>query len=122
MFEYFVHTYGAQIMGAILCAIFGCLGYAIKRLAVRHLDDETKRNVACIAVQFVEQAWSTLHGAEKLQKALETAEILLKKKGVGFDAEEMKVLIEAAVAEFNEAFHKPLEDATANAVRRVGFE
>ena len=37
-----------------------------------------------------------------------------------FDAEEMQILIEAAVAEFNEAFKKPLTaESTADAVRRV---
>ena len=52
--------------------------------------------------------------------ALETAAALLKKKGITFDAEEMKVLIEAAVSEFNDAFHKPLLDApTADATRRI---
>ncbi|MCI7809715.1 phage holin family protein, partial [bacterium] len=72
------------------------------------------------AAQFVEQVWYTLHGPEKLAKALETAEVLLKKKGIDFDSDEMKILIEAAVSEFNEAFKKPiLEKATADAVRRV---
>ena len=56
----------------------------------------------------------------QLSKALEVAEALLKKKGIDFDAEEMQILIEAAVAEFNEAFKKPLtEESTADAVRRV---
>lgn len=120
MFEYFIYTYGVQIMGAILCAIFGCLGYAMKRLATRSLTDDTKRAVARVAVQFVEQVWTTLHGADKLAKALETAEALLKKKGIDFDSEEMQILIEAAVAEFNEVFKKPLNEmATADAVRRV---
>ena len=41
---------------------------------------------------------------DKLNKALEAAETLLKKKGVPFDADEMMVLIEAAVWEFNKAF------------------
>ena len=73
-----------------------------------------------MAVQFVEQVWTTLHGADKLAKALETAATLLKKKGIDFDAEEMQVLIEAAVAEFNEAFKKPLlADSSADAVRRI---
>ena len=31
MFEYFIYHYGTQIIAAILCAIFGCLGYAIKQ-------------------------------------------------------------------------------------------
>ena len=81
MFEYFIYHYGTQIIAAILCAIFGCLGYAIKQLAVKYINDDTKRAIARVAVQFVEQVWNTLHGADKLAKALETAEALLKKKG-----------------------------------------
>lgn len=120
MFEYFVYCYGTQILTAILCAIFGCLGYALKRLATKYVNDDTKRTVAKVVVQFVEQVWTTLHGADKLAKALETAEALLKKKGIDFDAEEMQVLIEAAVAEFNEAFKKPmLAESSADAVRRI---
>ena len=120
MFEYFVYCYGTQILTAILCAIFGCLGYALKRLATKYVNDDTKRTVAKVAVQFVEQVWTSLHGADKLAKALETAAALLKKKGIDFDAEEMQVLIEAAVAEFNEAFKKPLlADSSADAVRRI---
>ena len=90
-----------------LCAIFGCLGYAIKRLATRYVNDDTKRTIAKVAVQCVEQVWTSLHGADKLAKALETAATLLKKKGIDYDAEEMQVLIEAAVAEFNEEFKQP---------------
>ena len=120
MFEYFVYCYGTQILTAILCAIFGCLGYAIKRLATKYINDDTKRTIAKVAVQFVEQVWTSLRGADKLAKALETAATLLKKKGIDYDAEEMQVLIEAAVAEFNEAFKKPLlEESSADAVRRI---
>ena len=109
---------------ALSCAqSSACLGYAMKQLAARSLTDESKRAVACVAVQAVEQVWNTLHGADKLAKALETAEALLKKKGIDFDAEEMQILIEAAVAEFNEAFKKPLTaESTADAVRRVEME
>ena len=120
MFDYFVYTYGPTLAITILCAIFGTLGHVAKRIYVNHINDETKRSIAAVAAQFVEQAWKTLHGADKLQKALETAAALLKKKGITFDAEEMKVLIEAAVSEFNDAFHKPLLDATtADATRRI---
>ena len=117
MFEYFIYCYGTQILTAILCAIFGCLGYALKRIYQNYADTDTKRTIAKTAAAFVEQVWTTLHGADKLAKALETAEKLLKKKGIDFDAEEMEVLIEAAVAEFNEAFRKPLEDVNADAYR-----
>ena len=125
MFDYFIYTYGPSLAMAVLCAIFGCLGYAIKRIANKYINDDTKRSVAKVAAQFVEQVWYTLHGADKLTKALQTAESLLRKKGIDFDAEEMQVLIEAAVAEFNDAFRKPLADAstadasTADAIRRI---
>ena len=120
MFEYFVYCYGTQILTAILCAIFGCLGYALKRLATKYVNDDTKRTVAKVAVQFVEQVWTSLHGADKLAKAMETAEAIMKKKGIDFDAEEMQVLIEAAVAEFNEVFKKPMmAESSADAVRRI---
>ncbi len=120
MFDYFVQCYGTQILTAILCAIFGCLGYAIKRLATKYVNDDTKRTIAKVAVQFVEQVWTSLHGADKLAKALETAATLLKKKGIDYDAEEMQVLIEAAVAEFNDAFKQPLlAESSADAVRRI---
>ena len=120
MFDYFVYTYGPTLAITILCAIFGTLGHVAKKIYVNHVNDDTKRSVARVVVQFVEQAWQALHGEEKLNKALETAEVLLKKKGIDFDAEEMKVLIEAAVSEFNDAFHRPIEDsATAEAVRRA---
>lgn len=105
MLEYFINTYGNQIMLAILCAVFGLLGMVAKNLAARFLDNETKRTIAKMAAQFVEQAWKDLHGADKLHKALEAAETLLAKQGIKFDADEMKILIEAAVGEFNEAFN-----------------
>ena len=122
MLDYFIYTYGPTLVLSILCAIFGTLGHAAKRIYVDHVNDNTKRSIAYEVVQFVEQVWKTLHGADKLNKALEAAEALLKKKGIAFDAEEMKVLIEAAVAEFNDTFHKPLTDeSTADAIRRVGY-
>ena len=124
--EYFMFCYGTEIIGFILAAVFGCLGYAAKKIYKSYidkqsdrLDTETKIDIAYTVVRFVEQVWNTLHGKEKLAKALETAEIMLRKKSIPFDAEEMMVLIEAAVAEFNEAFKAPLLDAaTADVTRR----
>lgn len=119
MFEYFIYCYGNQILTAILCAIAGCIGYAANKIYKDHINDDTKRAIAKVVVQFVEQVWKELHGADKLAKALETAQELLAKKGIDFDAEEMEVLIEAAVAEFNEAFKKPLlaEDTSGGTYR-----
>ena len=114
--EYFFFCYGTELIGAILAAVFGMLGYAAKQIYKGYidkqndkLDTEAKVSIARIVVQFVEQAWKVLHGPEKLEKAMEAAEVLLRKKGIPFDSEEMMVLIEAAVSEFNEAFKAPLK-------------
>ena len=115
IFEYFIANYGMEFIGLILSAIVGTLGYACKKIYQEHINDETKRHIASAAVEFVEQAWKILHGPEKLAKALETARILLEKKGIDFDAEEMTILIEAILAEFNGAFRKPIKDASTAA-------
>ena len=116
-------TYGNPLAALILSIVFGALGMIAKKLFAKHIDTPIKEAVARSAVAFVEQVWKDIHGKEKLKKALETAETLLKKKGLAFDAEEMEILIEAAVAEFNDAFAKPLLQAdTAEAVRRVEQE
>ena len=104
MIEYIIWNYGSQIMLAVLCAVFGTLGFVIKKAYTKHANDATKQAVARTVVAFVEQVWVSLHGKDKLNKALEAAETLLKKKGIPFDADEMMLLIEAAVWEFNKAF------------------
>lgn len=97
-----INACAADIARIILLAIAGLLG----TVAAKLLNTEIKRRVAKIAAQFVEQAWKDLHGDDKLLKALEAAETLLRKRGIKFDAAEMKILIEAAVGEFNEVFAK----------------
>jgi uncharacterized membrane protein len=117
MIEYILSVYGNEIIGGLLVAIFGTLGWFFGRVWREHINDDTKRAIAKSVVLFVEQVWISLHGKEKLKKALEVAEIFLKKKGIKFDAGEMTVLIEAAVAEFNEAFKKPIDSENAAATR-----
>lgn len=119
MFEYFVYNYGMELIGLLLAAILGCLGKVIGNIYRDHVNDDAKRAIARACAAFVEQAWKTLHGADKLQKALETAQELMSKKGIDFDADEMMVYIEAAVAEFNEAFKKPVDSINAAASYRV---
>lgn len=109
MLEFFVTNYGTQLIGMILLAVFGCLAYAAKQIVRTYLNDETKLGIARTVVRFVEQVWVDLHGQDKLKKALETAEGMLRKKNIPFDADEMMILIEAAVQEMNEVFQKTTE-------------
>ena len=123
MFNYFVTNYGTQLIGLILCAVFGCIAYAAKQIVRTYLNDETKLGIARTVVRFVEQVWTEIHGQDKLQKALETAEEMLRKKNIPFDADEMMVLVEAAVQEMNEIIKQPIEaPETASAVRRSPYQ
>ena len=102
-----INMYGAEIIGTLLVALAGIFGMVMKRIAEKVLDTPVKMQLAKIAVQFTEQTYKELHGKEKLSAALIAFEGLLAEKKIYASADEMHVLIEAAVAEFNEVFKKP---------------
>lgn len=106
MFDYIMWTYGGEVIAVIVTSIFGILGVIVKQMVKKYLDDETKRKIAKAVVQFVEQCYKQLHGEEKLNAALTRMSDLLAEKGIEVSVLEMETLIEAAVAEFNEAFKK----------------
>lgn len=106
MLDYLLFSYGGEIAVLAVTVVFGCLGWSAKQIYKKFVTDKQKEAIAKTAAACVEQVWKTIHGRDKLEKALEYAETLLAKKGIKFDAEEMKILIEAAVAEFNKAFEK----------------
>ena len=106
MFSEFVNTYGMQILYTILTAIAGWLGIVIKNLVQKYINDKTKKDVAKSAVKFVEQVYKDLHGDAKLNEALTAASAMLAEKGITITDLELRVLIEAALAEFNGAFEK----------------
>ena len=109
MLNDFLMMYGSELIGLVLAAIAGTVALLAGNIWNKHLTDETKRAVAWTVVKAVEQIWKDLKGKDKLMKALEAAEVLLRKKGIQFDAEEMMILIEAAVAEMNDVFHQQIE-------------
>lgn len=111
----FISQYGTTILYAILTAIAGYLGVVIKRLYEKYINDKTKQAVAKTVVQAIEQIYKDLHGEEKLNKALESMSEMLAEKGITITELEMRMLIEAAVAEFNEAFHKNGETRSVTA-------
>ena len=106
MFAEFINDYGGTILYATMTAIGGYLGLVVKNLCTRFINDKTKQAVAKTVVQGVEQIYKDLHGDEKLNKALEAASEMLAEKGITASELELRMLIEAAVAEFNDAFNK----------------
>lgn len=106
MFAEFINSYGTQILYAIITAIAGYVGIVVKNLVAKYINDKTKKAVAKSAVQFVEQVYKDLHGKEKLAEALVATSEMLAEKGITITDLELRVLVEAAVAEFNKAFEK----------------
>ncbi len=106
MFAEFINTYGLEILYALITAIAGYLGIVAKKLYTKYIDDKTKASVCRTVVLGIEQVYKDFHGEEKLNLALEAASDMLAAKGIQATTFELTMLIEAAVAEFNNAFTK----------------
>lgn len=104
MFAQFISDYGTTILYAIVTAIGGWLALWAKSLYTKYINDKTKKDVAKTVVQAVEQIYKNLHGEEKLNKALEGASQMLAEKGISISDLELRMLLEAAVGEFNSVF------------------
>lgn len=105
MFVEFINDYGTAILYTIVTAVFGYLGLVVKNLVAKYLDDKTKRDVAKTVVKAVEQIYKDLNGEEKLDRALAAAAEMLASKGITVTDLELRMLVEAAVGEFNGVFH-----------------
>jgi tyrosyl-tRNA synthetase len=106
MFAQFISEYGTQILYVIFTAVAGYIGVVVKNIYQKYVNDQTKKDVVKTVVRGVEQIYKDLHGEEKLNKALEAASSMLQEKGISITDLELKMLIEAAVAEFNDVFNK----------------
>lgn len=114
MFAEFMEQYGLSLIGAILTAVIGFIGIAVKRMAQRWLDTKEKRLVAEQVVRFAEQVYKTLGGQEKLKIALEAAADMLAERGISYNEMEMRVMIESVLAKLNGVFwlDRPYDDIT----------
>ena len=99
-------NYGWEIIGAIVSAVFGYVAIALKKLADKHLNDNTKKAVAKTVVQAVEQIYKDCNGKEKLNIGIGYMTELLNEKGIKTSDTEIRLLLEDAVGEFNEVFKK----------------
>ncbi|MDK2794413.1 MAG: hypothetical protein PWP75_1042 [Caldanaerobacter sp.] len=73
---------------------------------MRKIQEElnTKQELAILAVRFVEQVYTDLHGEEKYSKAAEWLVAQAAKVGLKLTADEVKGLIEAALRELKDSF------------------
>lgn len=108
----FISTYGMTILYSIFTAIAGYLGIIAKNLYKQYINDKTKEDVAKTCVKAVEQMYKDLHGEEKLQEALKGASAMLASKNITVSDIELRMLIEAAVGEFNDVFNSEEKQST----------
>lgn len=99
-----INAYGVKIIGAILTAVASVVALAAKNLATKYINTKVKQDVARIVVQGVEQLYQHLGGPEKLGIALDTAAEMLTAQGIKVTDLELRMLLEAAVGEFNNVF------------------
>lgn len=112
MFVEFINAYGLQIMYAIITAIAGYIGIALKNLYKKYVNTKVKRDVVETAIRGVEQIYKDIHGEEKLQNAMIAASEMLAEEGITVTDLELRMLIEAAVKKMNEEFQKGKTDLT----------
>lgn len=121
----FISVYGSTILSVILTAIAGYLGILLKRLYQKNIldsDDSTKENIVKTCVKAVEQMYKDLHGAEKLQKALEAVSEMLAAKNITITDTELRMLIESAVGEFNDVFNTKEYEITEDVLKECIIE
>lgn len=115
----FLNEYGilAGIIGTTVTAVGGALAMLFKWLYKNTIGDKIKldtvEKIARVVVKFVEQVYKDIHGEEKLEKALEAFAEMLNNKGITISELEMRVYLESALAEFNEAFNKEINKETS---------
>ena len=100
-----INTYGMEIIGAIITALAGVMGLAARNLATKYINTKIKKHIAQTVVQGVEQLYQHLNGEKKLAIALDTAAEMLAGQGINVTDLELRMLLEAAVGEFNNVFN-----------------
>ena len=104
-----IDSYIMQIVKLIIFAIVALFAGEAKKLWSRYVNSDIKRNVVRIVVRAVEQIYTELHGNDKLHMAMQRASSILLEYGIQISDYELISLIEAAVNEFNNTFHKDEE-------------
>ena len=107
-----MNDYLVQIMTVLLLALFAFLGTQAKNLYKKYVNTAVKQSVCRTAVRFVEQVYKDLHGPEKLKAAMAKASEILAGYGIEISDAELVAMLEAAVNEFNNSFHKKTLEAS----------
>ena len=101
-----ISGYIMEIVKLVIFALVALMAGEAKKLWNRYVNSDIKRNVARVVVRAVEQIYTELHGDDKLHMAMQRASAILLEYGIEASDYELVSLIEAAVNEFNDTFHK----------------
>ena len=93
------------ILATALTTILSYIGLRLKAVYEKHIDTREKEAVVKNTVQYVEQVFGALKGAEKLEKAKATALDWLNEKGITISDAELTILIESAVKALKGGFY-----------------
>ena len=100
-----ISNYLLPVIAAAVTGLAGFIGMQLKKIYQKHVDDKTKEAVVRTCVKAVEQLYHDLGGPEKLEKAKDGIQEMLKEKGIAISELEMDLLIESVVSEFNYGFN-----------------
>lgn len=93
-----------KCLAIILPAVCTWVAWKIKKVVTTRVQTQEAQDVVKTVVCAVEQMYKDLHGEEKLRKAINLSAEFLLDHGINVTAEEIRVLIESSVAEFNDVF------------------
>lgn len=106
IFKDVLESVGKELIMTLVLVVVALLANAVKGLLKKYVNDQTKSDVVKTCVKAVEQMYQNLHGEEKLDKCIASVSDILAEKGISVSENEMELLIESAVAEFNNVFNK----------------
>ena len=92
-----LQNYLLEILVTVITAVTSFIGLRIKDAYTKFIDTQTKKEIVKDTVNYVEQVYKDIHGAEKLEKAKEKALEWLNEKGIKISETELEILIESAV-------------------------
>lgn len=122
LFMDFINQYGVAILYALLTALAGLLARGVKKVYEKYVNDATKRKVAKTVVLAIEQIYKDLNGPEKFDLALQSMTDILGEKGIHITVLEARMLIEAAVGEFNNVFHSDVLEVNVAGEEEIAEE
>lgn len=93
-------------LATLIAGWFAVLGAKIKTVYTDKINTQTKKEVAEITANYVQQVYYALDGEQKLQKAMEQASLILTEKGIPVSDIELRTLIESAVYGIKKGFYE----------------